>query len=108
MLSWDFSKGVFMHFAVHDLVGLLVAAIIVALVARRLKLPYTVGLVVAGVGLALLNVDEGIGLTHDFIYEMILPPLLFEAAINIHWRELRRDALPVLALAIFGTLVSAR
>jgi CPA1 family monovalent cation:H+ antiporter len=38
---------------------------------------------------------------------MILPPLLFEAAINIHWRELRRDALPVLALAIFGTLLSA-
>jgi hypothetical protein len=33
MLSWDFSKGVFMHFAVNDLVGLLVAAIIVALAA---------------------------------------------------------------------------
>ncbi len=96
-----------MHFVVGDMIGLLVAAIIVALAARRLKLPYTVGLVVAGVGLALLHVEEGIGLTHDFIYDIILPPLLFEAAINIHWRELRRDTVPVLALAILGTLVAA-
>jgi CPA1 family monovalent cation:H+ antiporter len=96
-----------MHFVVGDTIGLLVAAIVVALAARRLKLPYTVGLVVAGVGLALLHVEEGISLTHDFIYDIVLPPLLFEAAINIHWRELRRDTLPVLVLAIFGTAVAA-
>jgi len=78
-----------------------------SLAARRLKRPFTVGLVVAGIGLALLHVEEGIGLTHDFIYDIILPPLLFEAAINIHWRELRRDTVLVLALAIFGTLVAA-
>ena len=96
-----------MHLAVSDTIGLLVAAIIVALIARRLKLPYTVGLVIAGVALAVLHVEEGIGLTHDFIYDIILPPLLFEAAINIHWRDLRRDTVPVLALAILGTVVAA-
>jgi CPA1 family monovalent cation:H+ antiporter len=90
-----------------DIVGLLIVAIIVALLARRLRLPYTVGLVVTGIALALFRVDRGVVLTHDFIFDVILPPLLFEAAINIHWKELRRDALPVLTLAILGTVVSA-
>lgn len=88
-------------------VGLLVAAIFVALIARRLRLPYTVGLVVTGIALALLQIEKGGFLTHDFIFDVILPPLLFEAAINIHWQPLWRDALPVLTLAILGTIVSA-
>ena len=40
-------------------------------------------------------------------FDLVLPPLLFEAAINIHWTALRRDAVPVLTLAIAGTLISA-
>lgn len=88
-------------------IGLLIAAIFVALVARRLRLPYTVGLVLTGIAIALARLDSGVVLTHDFIFDIILPPLLFEAAINIHWKELRRDAIPVLTLAIVGTLLSA-
>ena len=87
--------------------GLLIVAILVAIVARRLKLPYTVGLVAAGAGLALSRIDFGIALTHDIIFELILPPLLFEAALNIHWHELRRDLAPVLVLSIFGVAISA-
>ncbi len=90
-----------------NIVGLLIAAIIVALIAQRLRLPYTVGLVVTGLMLALTRANAEIVLTHDFVFDVILPPLLFEAAVNIHWKELRRDAAPVLALAILGTLISA-
>ena len=96
-----------MEAIIANTVSLLFAAIIVALLARRLHLPYTVGLVVAGIALAMVRIDTGITLTHDFIFEVILPPLLFEAALNIHWKELRRDALPVLTLAIAGTVLSA-
>ena len=46
-------------------------------------------------------------LTHDFILDVILPPLLFEAAINIHWRPLSRDMLLVLTLSTLGVIVSA-
>jgi len=88
-------------------IGLLVAAIVVAQIARRLALPYTVGLVIAGIVLAALRINIGLPLTHDLIFEVILPPLLFEAALNIHWNELRRDLLPVLTLAVLGTVVSA-
>ncbi len=88
-------------------ISLLLIATIVALVARRLTFPYTIGLVVTGVGLVLTRNDMGVVLTHDFIFDVILPPLLFEAAINIHWQELRRDALPILTLALIGTVISA-
>jgi len=38
---------------------------------------------------------------------VVLPPLLFEAAINVHWRPLCRDMLPVLTLSTLGVIVSA-
>ena len=79
----------------------------VAMLARRIRLPYTVGLVLAGVAIALFRAEGETYLTHDLVFQVILPPLLFEAAINIHWPALRRDALPVLVLAIMGTLVAA-
>jgi CPA1 family monovalent cation:H+ antiporter len=96
-----------MDVIVNNTIALLVAAVAVALIARRLALPYTVGLVIAGIGLALTRINTGLVLTHDLIFTVILPPLLFEAAINIHWRELRRDAVPILTLAILGTMISA-
>jgi CPA1 family monovalent cation:H+ antiporter len=87
--------------------GLLGLAILVALAARRLRLPYTVGLVLAGASLALYRVDAGLVLTHDLIFDVVLPPLLFEAALNIRWPELRRDLLLVLTLATIGVLLCA-
>jgi CPA1 family monovalent cation:H+ antiporter len=96
-----------MDVIVSTTISLLVVAIIVAMIARRLTFPYTVGLVVTGIGLALTRNKMGVTLTHEFIFDVILPPLLFEAAINIHWKELHRDALPVLTLAIIGTIISA-
>jgi CPA1 family monovalent cation:H+ antiporter len=96
-----------MNVILTNTVGLLVAAVAVALIAHRLRLPYTVGLVVAGIALTLSKVNTGIVLTHDLVFDLILPPLLFEAAINIHWKALRKDAVPVLTLAIVGTLISA-
>ncbi len=96
-----------MDLVIAGTLSLLVIAILVAIAARRLSLPYTVGLVIAGIVLALAHVHTGIRLTHDIIFDVILPPLLFEAAINIHWHELRRDMLPVLVLSIFGVVISA-
>ncbi len=83
-------------------ISLLGLAILVALAARRLRLPYTVGLVFAGVALALFRVQAGLALTHDLIFDVVLPPLLFEAALNLNWNELKRDLALVVALSIAG------
>ena len=88
-------------------VGLLVVALFVGIIARRLRLPYTVGLAVTGTCLALAHVETGLVLTHDLIFEVILPPLLFEAALSIRWNELKRDMVPVLTLSTLGVAISA-
>jgi CPA1 family monovalent cation:H+ antiporter len=90
-----------------SIVLLLAMAMVVAVIARRLKLPYTVGLVLVGAGIALARIDVGATLTHDLIYYLILPPLLFEAALALHWRELRANAGILLTLAALGTFIAA-
>jgi CPA1 family monovalent cation:H+ antiporter len=97
----------YMDILIGKTIGLLVVAILVAIAARRLRLPYTVGLVVAGMSLAISHVDLGIALTRDIIFDVILPPLLFEAALNLRWSEIQRDAAPILLLSIVGVLISA-
>ena len=79
----------------------------VALVARRLRLPYTVGLVLAGIAIRLIRVGPGALLTPHLITEAFLPPLLFEAALSLRWRDLRRDALPIFVLSTLGVGISA-
>lgn len=93
--------------SIGQVVLLLAVAMIVAIGARQIKLPYTVGLVVVGAALTLSHTDFGPHLTHDLIYDLILPPLLFEAALSIPWRELRRDGPPILALSTLGTAIAA-
>lgn len=88
-------------------VAVLAVAMIVAIAARRVRLPYTVGLVVVGAVVAQSNAEVAPHLTHELIFDLILPPLLFEAALTLSWRELLRDSLPLLVLAGVGTVVSA-
>jgi CPA1 family monovalent cation:H+ antiporter len=87
--------------------GLLGLAILVAIAARRLRLPYTVGLVLAGAALAVTRSHAGLALTHDLIFDVVLPPLLFEAALNLGWRDFRRDLIPVVALSAVGAAICA-
>jgi CPA1 family monovalent cation:H+ antiporter len=87
--------------------SLLGLAILVALAARRLRLPYTVGLVLAGAALAATRSHAGLALTHDLIFDVVLPPLLFEAALNLRWSDLRRDLVPIVALSTVGVALCA-
>ena len=48
--------------SLRQIVSVLAVAMIVALAARRVKLPYTVGLVIVGVVLALSKEDFGLPL----------------------------------------------
>ncbi len=86
---------------------LLLIAAVVAMVTRRLRMPYSVGLVAAGILFALFPFAARIALTKDLIYTALLPPLLFEAAFFIHWEQLRRDFPVITVLATLGVIVSA-
>jgi len=86
----------------HSTVGLLLIAVLTALAARRIHLPYTVGLTVVGLGMAWLHADVGLTLTRNLIFEVLLPPLLFEGALSLPWQALKKDAWPIGLLATGG------
>lgn len=86
---------------------ILLIGAVVAIIARRLKVPYTVGLVVAGIVIAFLPLGFEIEFSKDLLFKILLPPLIFEAALYIHWKELKRDLLPVVTFASIGVLLSA-
>ena len=87
--------------------ALLFVSALVAMLTRRLRMPYTVGLVLAGIGLYFLPFRVDIELSNELIYSVFLPPLVFEAALYMRWPEFRRD-LPVIALlATFGLALAA-
>src|SRR5260370_38922361 len=85
---------------------LLLIAGVVAMLSRRVRLPYSVGLVAAGIILATLPFAPKVSLTKDLIFTALLPPLLFEAAFYIHWDQLRRDFSVIAVLATLGVLLS--
>ena len=82
-------------------VGLiLLTASLVAMISRRLKLPYSVGLAAAGIMLALLSQGSELALSRDLIFTVFLPPLVFEAALQLKWNGFRRE-LPVTSCSRF-------
>ena len=86
---------------------LLLVAALVATASQRLRLPYTVGLVLAGVVMALTGLSPHVHLTKHLIFTAFLPPLIFEAAYFIPWTELRRDFSPITVLSTAGVLIAA-
>ncbi len=95
------------EFDFYTLGLLLFVASLVAMITRRLKLPYSVGLVVAGIALALLPFGIELPLTPELVFTVFLPPLVFEAAIQIPWRPFRRELPLLLLLVTLGVLLAA-
>lgn len=85
---------------------LLVVASGVAIAARRLRLPYTVALVLAGLLLGALHAFRPPELTKEMLFAVVLPGLLFEAGFHLDFDELRHDAWAILALAVPGVLAA--
>ncbi|NER80156.1 MAG: sodium:proton antiporter [Leptolyngbya sp. SIO1D8] len=80
----------------------------VATLSRALSwlrnIPYTLLLLLVGLGLATLNVRL-INLSPELILFIFLPPLLFEAAWNIKWSNLKKDWLPIGLFAVLGVVI---
>jgi CPA1 family monovalent cation:H+ antiporter len=83
-----------------------VIASAVAIAARRFNIPYTVVLVPVGLVLSALHLLNPPLLTRDILFMVFLPGLVFEAAFHIHFENLWRDRIAVLALAIPGVILS--
>jgi CPA1 family monovalent cation:H+ antiporter len=88
------------------LIILLLVATAVALLTRRLRLPYVTGLVIAGLAITRL-LPQRIGLDPSLVLNVFLPILVFEAAINTDISRLRSTVKPVTLLAGPGILIAS-
>jgi CPA1 family monovalent cation:H+ antiporter len=91
---------------VSVLIILLLVATGVALIARRLRIPYIAGLVLAGLAITEL-LPHRIRLDSSLIFNLFLPILLFESALNTDISRLRSTIKPIALLAGPGVLLCA-
>jgi CPA1 family monovalent cation:H+ antiporter len=92
---------------VEIFVLLLVVSTFVAIAVKFVRLPYTLALVLAGLGIALAAPQvKGIELTPDLVLFVILPALLFQGALNLDLHHLKDSLKPIVLLALPGVLIS--
>lgn len=106
------------HAGIAELVGvvvglMLVAAVVLA-VTKKLRFPYSVALVLVGIGIKqwaehgpeFLHQATENPISPQVILFVFLPTLLFESAFHLDARSLRRNLAPILTLAVPGLIVS--
>jgi len=86
-------------------IELLLIVSLVAIAVRRLSIPYTVALVVAGLLLTIQSPLE-VNLTPELILALFVPPLVFEAAFHINLTEIQRNLPHILVLAAPGVVLT--
>ena len=69
------------------------------------QIPYTLLLLMVGLSLALVDVRL-LSLSPGLILMVFLPPLLFEAAWNMDWSDLRKELVPASLYAVGGVFIT--
>ncbi len=93
-------------YQVEFLILLLIVTLIVALLSRRLRVPYTLLLVIVGFVVGILPFIPNEHVDPNIILYVFIPALLFEGAWNAEIDKLVADWLPIVLLAIPGMVFS--
>ena len=91
---------------VEQLVLLLIVSLVVVLIARQLRFPYTLALVLVGLLMGVLPFIPTVQFNPEVVLFVFIPALLFEGAWNISVTVLLKNWLAVLLLAVPGLLIS--
>ncbi len=87
-------------------IGLLLAAVVLSALARRIKVPYPTLLAVGGVLLAFVPAVPTWTLDPDLTLAVFVAPVLLDAAYDTSLRDLRNNWLPVSMLVIMAVAVT--
>lgn len=99
---------------VWSIFSLLLVALFIQFLAQRIRMPFTILLVLVGIGLNSLaklypdsfGIFQALEISPDIILYVFLPALIFESSYNLDARRLIHNIGPVLTLAVPGLLVS--
>ena len=93
-----------MSSTIQVLVVLLAVVAAVAVVANRLKVPPSILLVLTGVVIALIPGLPTVELAPEFVLLLILPPVIYNSAFLMSWREFQFNLRPITLLAVGGVV----
>jgi len=82
------------------LILLLAVISAVGLIAKRLRIPPAILLVITGVGLALIPDLPTLELAPDLVLVLVLPPIIYWDAVKMSWKEFRFNLRPITLLAV--------
>ncbi|HWH71503.1 MAG TPA: cation:proton antiporter, partial [Candidatus Sulfotelmatobacter sp.] len=82
------------------ILGLLALTAGLALLGRKLPVPYPILLLMGGALLSLVPGLPAVRLSPELVFFIFLPPLLYPAALFTPWRDFRANLRPILLLAI--------
>ncbi len=83
-----------------SLILVMVCAIAAGWLANRMRVPYPIVMVIVGIGMGLVYGWPGLELDPHLVLAIVLPAVLYPAAINTSWREFRSMRRPILLLAV--------
>lgn len=93
--------------------GFFTVAVFSSVLLKKIRFPYTIGLVIIGILFGVIakelhySILDHWNLTPEIILYLMLPTLIYDAAINMDLKALRRNIVPILLMAVFGLLISA-
>ena len=90
----------------EDLLLILSAAALVAILVKRIRIPYTTALVLMGVAASFLPIGIDVHLSKELVLLIILPPLLFQGALHMDLENLRRDLVTIVTMAVPGLITA--
>jgi Na+/H+ antiporter len=86
--------------AMTAFIVVMICAIAAGWLAERIRVPYPVVLVLTGIGVGLALGGLGLDLDPKIVLAVVLPAVLYPAAVNTSWRDFRALLRPILLLAI--------
>ncbi|AKU96960.1 Na+/H+ antiporter [Labilithrix luteola] len=86
--------------------ALLLVAVVLLQISRRLHVPYPVTLALAGAGVAAIPGAPAIVMEPHLALALFISPPLLDAAYDLPPRELRRNWIPLLALVVFAVVIT--
>jgi len=89
---------------------IIVLSFVGAILSSKLRLSYTIVMIAIGFLLSLLRIGGGLAsipLDRSLILGLVVPPLIFEAAMRTRYEVFMTIRKTVLSLAIFGVMISA-
>ncbi len=89
---------------IEVLVALLVVIAAIAVLARRLRIPPAILLVLTGVILALVPGLPRVSFAPEFVLLLVLPPIIYSSAVAMSWREFHFNLRPITLLAVGGVV----